>query len=84
MQIYAVHKLDTWITPYQRYLADGVLPVDSTEARKIKKSSSKFTLCTAQVVGSDDVAASYYIGVLNGTPGWQKGRKSGARVVASY
>jgi len=34
-------------------------------------------LCTAQVVGSDDVAASYNIGVLNGTPGWQKGRKSG-------
>jgi len=23
------------------------------------------------------VASSYYIGVLNGTPGWQKGRKSG-------
>ena len=33
--------------------------------------------CTAQVVGSDDVAASYYIGMLNGAPGWQKGRKSG-------
>ena len=26
-------------------------------------------LCTAQVVGSDDVAASDNIGVLNGTPG---------------
>ena len=25
--------------------------------------------CTAQVVGSDDVAASDNIGVLNGTPG---------------
>jgi len=25
--------------------------------------------CTAQVVGSDDVAASNNIGVLNGTPG---------------
>ena len=33
--------------------------------------------CTAQVVGIDDVAASYNVGVLNGTPGWQKGRKSG-------
>jgi len=29
------------------------------------------------VVGSDDVAASYYIGVLNRAPGWQKGRNSG-------
>ena len=33
--------------------------------------------CTDQVVGSDDVAASNNIGVLNGTPDWQKGRKSG-------
>jgi len=38
---------------------------------------SAYSTCTAQVVGSDDVTASYYIGVLNGTPGWQKGRKSG-------
>ena len=34
--------------------------------------------CTDQVVGSDDVAASNNIGVLNGTPGWQKGRTSGS------
>jgi len=33
--------------------------------------------CTALVVRSDDMASSYYIGVLDGTPGWQKGRKSG-------
>ena len=33
--------------------------------------------CTALVVGSDDVAASYYVGVLSGAHGWQKGRKSG-------
>ena len=26
--------------------------------------------CTALVVGSDDVASSYYIGVLDGAPGW--------------
>jgi len=33
--------------------------------------------CTALVVGSNDVASSYCIGVLDETPGWQKGRKSG-------
>ena len=49
MQVCAIHKPDTWITPYQRYLADGVLPVDSTEARKIKKSSSKFTLIDGEL-----------------------------------
>jgi len=49
MQVCAIHEPDTWITPYQRYLADGVLPVDSTEVRKIKKSSSKFTLIDGEL-----------------------------------
>ena len=40
MQVCTIHEPDTWITPYQRYLADGMLPMDSTEAKKIKKSSS--------------------------------------------
>ena len=33
--------------------------------------------CTVLVVGSDDVASSYYEGVLSRAHGWQKGRKSG-------
>jgi len=33
--------------------------------------------CTDQVIGFDDVAASDNIGVLNGTPGRQKGSTSG-------
>ena len=49
MQVCAIHEPDSWITPYQRYLADGVLPVDSAEARKIKKSSSKFTLIDGEL-----------------------------------
>ena len=49
MQVYAVHEPDTWRTPYQSYLADGELPVDSTEAKKIKKSSSKFTLIDGEL-----------------------------------
>jgi len=32
------------MTPYQHYLADGILPLESTEGRKIKKNSSKYTL----------------------------------------
>ena len=43
-QVCAIHDPDTWITPYQRYMVDGVLPMDSTEARKINKNSSRFTL----------------------------------------
>ena len=48
-QVCAVHEPDTWITPYQRYLADGVLPMDPTEARKVKKNSRKFTLIDGEL-----------------------------------
>ena len=44
---------------------------------KEEKLKLEDVYCTALVVGSNDVASSYYIGVLDGTPGWQKGRKSG-------
>jgi len=32
------------MTPYKRYLVDGVLPLEPTESRKIKKNSSKYTM----------------------------------------
>ncbi len=48
-RVCAVYQSDTWITPYQRYIADGVLVVDATEARKVKKSSSKFTLIVGEL-----------------------------------
>ena len=34
-------------------------------------------VCNVLVVGSDDVASSYYVGVLSRAHGWKKGRKSG-------
>ena len=43
-QVYQVKTGETWMTPYQRYLVDEILPLDPTEARKIKKNSSKYTL----------------------------------------
>ena len=49
MQVCAIHEPDTWITPYQRYMADGVLPMDSTKAKKIKKNSSRFTLIDGEL-----------------------------------
>ncbi|XP_068497746.1 uncharacterized protein [Phaseolus vulgaris] len=48
-RVCAVYQPDTWITSYQRYIADDVLPVDPTEARKIKKSSNKFTLIDGEL-----------------------------------
>jgi len=32
------------MTPYRRYLADGILPLKSIEARVVKKNLSKYTL----------------------------------------
>ena len=41
MEVRAEKEPDTWITPYQLYLEDGVLPLDVAEAKWIKRSSSK-------------------------------------------
>jgi len=35
---------ETWMTPYQCYLADGMLPTEPVEAKMIKKHSSRYTL----------------------------------------
>jgi len=32
------------MTPYRRYLADGILPLEPTKARVVKKNLSKYTL----------------------------------------
>jgi len=44
LQVYQVDSGEIWMTAYQRYLADEILPVEPAEARKIKKNSSKYTL----------------------------------------
>ena len=37
------------MTPYKRYLVDGTLPLEPTEARKIKKTSAKYTLIDGEL-----------------------------------
>jgi len=49
LQVCLVETGQTWMTPYQRYLADGVLPLEPTEARKIKKNLSKYTLINGKL-----------------------------------
>jgi len=67
-----------------KYCKDLLRKFEMDKCKPIRTPFST-SCCTALVVGSDDVASSYYIGVLDGTPGGQKGRKSGGvRVVASY
>jgi len=44
LQICLVEGGETWMMPYKSYLADGILPLEPKEARKIKKNSAKYTL----------------------------------------
>jgi len=43
-QIYQVESGETWMIAYQRYLADGVLPLEPAKAQKMKKNLIKYTL----------------------------------------
>jgi len=43
MQVCTVEEGDTWMTPYRRYLADGILPLEPDEGKKVKRNSAKYT-----------------------------------------
>jgi len=43
-QVCQVDLGETWMMAYHRYLADEILSLEPTEAQKIKKNSSKYTL----------------------------------------
>jgi len=44
MQVCALVEGDTWMTPYRRYLADGALPVEPEEGKKVKRNAARYTL----------------------------------------
>ena len=44
MQVCALAEGDTWMTPYKRYLADGALPVEPEEGKKVKRNAARYTL----------------------------------------
>ena len=35
---------ETWITPYKRYLTDGLLPAEPMEAKIVKRNAGRYTL----------------------------------------
>ncbi|XP_068486854.1 uncharacterized protein [Phaseolus vulgaris] len=47
MQVCALEEGDTWMTPYRRYIADGILPAELEEGKKIKRNAASL------VYGSD-------------------------------
>ena len=44
MQVCALEEGDTWMTPYRRYLADGILPAEPEEGKKVRRNSATYTL----------------------------------------
>jgi len=44
MQVCVLEEGDTWMTPYRRYIADGILPAEPEEGKKIKRNSTRYTL----------------------------------------
>jgi len=57
-QVHQVETEETWMTPYQHYLANGILPLEPTEGRKIKKNSSKYTLIDGKLFRHDSPTLS--------------------------
>ena len=49
LQVCLVEGGETWMTSYKYYLADGILLLEPTEARKIKKSLTKYTLIDGEL-----------------------------------
>jgi len=43
LHVFLVEEGETWMTPYKRYLADGILPLEPTKAKIVKKNSSRYT-----------------------------------------
>ncbi|XP_068486911.1 uncharacterized protein [Phaseolus vulgaris] len=44
VQVCALEEGDTWMTPYRRYLADGILQTEPEEGKKTKRNVAKYTL----------------------------------------
>jgi len=44
MQVCVLEEGDTWMTLYRLYIADGILPAEPEEGKKIKRNSMRYTL----------------------------------------
>ena len=44
VRVCVLEEGDTWMTPYRRYIADGILPAEPGEGKRIKRSSTRYTL----------------------------------------
>ena len=53
LEVLQVDTAKTWITPYKRYLANGLLPVEPTEAKIVKRNAGRYTLIDGNLFRHD-------------------------------
>ena len=44
VQVCALEEGDAWMTPYRRYIADGILPAEPGEGKRIKRNFTRYVL----------------------------------------
>ena len=49
-EITTITPSDAWLTPIVKYLENGILPEDKTEARRIQRLAAKFTLHNGELL----------------------------------
>ena len=49
LKVLQVDTKQTWITPYEHYLADGLLPVEPMEAKMVKRNARQYTLVDGKI-----------------------------------
>ena len=50
LEVLHVNIVETWITPYQRYLADILLPAKPVEAKTIKRNAENYILVDGKLL----------------------------------
>ena len=55
VQVCALEEGDTWMMPYRRYIADGILPAEPGEGKRIKKKSARYTLVDGVHASNSDM-----------------------------
>ncbi|XP_068503954.1 uncharacterized protein [Phaseolus vulgaris] len=81
VQVCALEEGDTWMTPYRRYLADGILPAEPEEGKKIKRNVARFTHPILTCVSGDEctrIMAELYKGICGSHVG---GRSLASKVI---
>ena len=53
LEVLQVDTTETWITPYQRYLADGLLLAEPTDAKTVKRNVGRYSLIDEELFSND-------------------------------